>query len=129
MANEITALTGRDGAGLGVFTLFFQRDIATPAEVAGANVVPTPATGPASEDLLPTHVRVIINDNVARAGEIAAYDAGTKEWGTVDFVQDGALSNPELIAAAQAKYAAWAAERALQYDLRYRFVGAEVDAS
>lgn len=128
MPNEISALEGvrtirPDGSEVETFTLFFLRTIDAPVQVGGINVIPTPADGPAGEDLLPALARRILD----QVSEIDALNAGTMEWGTIAFVQPPGMSNAELAAEARRMYAAWKGDREADYPIRYRWAGTRIN--
>jgi len=135
MANEITAVTGhRDpDSGNVKWSLFllFPVDTGvggwrTPAQVGGANVVPTPANegaDPANPSLLPDIV-----DAVITAGERSALNDGTAVYRLVQFQRPDGMTGAELATRAQAMYAAMQTTVQAEYDTRYEFSGSRIDA-
>lgn len=108
MANEITVIE-QAGADL---ALVFLYPIATPLQVGGANVVPTPSVG------LPALAAVVF-----QSAEKAALDAGTAAFEVVSLTPDPALSPAQLLARAKVIYAAALAAFTSAYQLRYRWSG------
>ncbi len=102
MANEITVL--EQGANRSA-QLFFIYPIASPAQVGGSNMVPTPATG---QDNLGNSVSVLpdIAERVLTPPEKASLDAGTSVWEIVTFRPAVGLTGAQLITEARRVYAA-----------------------
>ena len=96
MANEITVL---ESDGSFRFSLFLIFPIASPKQVSGANVVPTPATNPDATSALPT-----IAGQVLSTAEKAALDGGTAAYRVIQFRKDTSLTNAQLLALARQKY-------------------------
>jgi hypothetical protein len=125
MANEIRVLEGgadTDATGRRVFNLLMLFPIATPQTItppggAASNVVPTPASG-----LPPLAVQS------TTASERAELDAGTLVFRVLTLTKDPALSNAQLAAAAQQKYATQRAAVDAEYSARYRHTGTMLDA-
>ena len=121
MANEITALEGsRDN-----YTLFFLVPIATPIQVGGSNVIPTPADA-GVDDLLPPVAAAVITQ-----AERDALNAGTSMWVTRSFrIVDEAglrLTNLQLQTRARELYAVAKVEELAAYNDRYEFSGIRID--
>lgn len=119
MANEITVLE-IDGRRAQLLFLF---PIPAPAQVGGVNIVPTPATGPAGEDLLPGHATKIL-----ATAEKNDLDAGTLAFEVIGFVIGSGLTGQQLLARARAIYASRKAEFDSDYADRYSRLGQRFNA-
>ncbi len=122
MANEITVL---EGDGSFRFTLFFIFPIATPKQIGTppANVVPTPATNPDGSSALPS-----LADDILAGAEKTAFDAGTSAWTTIQFRKAAGLTNAQLAAVAQDRYAEELAAFNQQYAQTYIHAGTRINA-
>ena len=115
MADEIIALEGKPKSNS--YSLLMLFPIATPKQVNGANVVPTP------QSELTT-----LEASLLTAGQKSALDAGTGVFQrtTIQVLEND--TGPTLITKAQSKYTALAIQVSDEYDRRYKFTGSKVDA-
>ncbi len=120
MAKEITIL---EGDGSFRFNLFLTFPIASPKQVGGANVVPTPATNADATSALP-----LIADQILDAAEKAALDGGTAAYRVIQFRKDASLTNPQLLALVRQKYAKELADFNMWYSQTYRHAGQRFNA-
>ena len=120
MANEITTL---EGDGSFRFSLFLIFPIASPKQVKGANVVPTPATDIDGANALPS-----IADAVLTAAEKAALNDGTAAYRVIQFRKDASLTNAQLTALARQRYAEELAEFNRWYAQTYLHAGTRLSA-
>ncbi len=121
MANEITIL---EGDGSFRFNLFFTFPIASPKQVGGFNVVPTPATDPVTGDnALPT-----IADAVLTVAEKTALDNGTAAYKVVQFRKNASLSSGQLLTLARQMYADELTDFNRWYAQTYLHAGTRVSA-
>lgn len=111
--NEITVI---ERTGKNSVQLFFRYDIATPIQVNGVNVVPTPATG------LPQIVQAVIDP-----GEVTALDNGDAAWESVAFTLDTALTPAEIATRARQIYADKKAQYLALYAKRYEYSGTRIN--
>ena len=100
----------------------FLYPIATPATVAGQNIVPTPAT-----DELGVSVLGWTLDLVLTAQEKTDLDAGSLAFESLTFRRDGD-SNAALLARVKARYAGRSAAFDSYYATRYAQAGQRFDA-
>lgn len=119
MANEITIMEGVSFR----FSLFLIFPIATPVQVGGANVVPTPATDPDGNSALPP-----IANSVLTIAEKTALDGGTAAYRVIQFRKDASLTNAQLLTLVRQKYAEELAKFNQQYTQTYRHAGLRVSA-
>lgn len=117
MANEIAVLSGD---GRTSYDLLFLFPVASPAQVGTppVNVVRTPSSG------LPALAATVLT-----AAEKAALDLGTSAFLVVRMSKTAGMTNPELVADTQARYAAAKAEFDALYAASYLHVGARINAS
>lgn len=118
MANEIAVLDGDGGATYGLLFLF---PVTTPKQigpVVPANVVPTPSSA------LPANAASILT-----AAEVAALDTGTSAFRVVRMSKVAGMTNPQLVADAQVRYAAAKAEFDAWYAATYLHIGVRMNAS
>jgi hypothetical protein len=120
MANEITILEGNGSFRFGLFLIF---PIASPQQVGGANVVPTPATNDDGTSALPP-----MADTVLAAAEKAALDAGTAAYRVIQFRKDPTLTGAQLLALVRQKYAEEEADFSRWYSQTYLHAGQRLDA-
>ena len=120
MANEIVALDTDGGVRYGVtgpgaaleVNLLFLFPIATPKQVNGTNVVPTPtATLSAVAALALTST------------EKTQIDAGTMAWRTLSVKKETALTAGEMLTLIRGIYAKQLTEFTNWYTEKYRYVG------
>jgi hypothetical protein len=119
MADEILVLEG-DGNGTR-YELLMLFPISTPKQVGGQNVIPTPVErDDANVALYPF--------TLLTQAERDALDAGTSYYVRRQFGKIPGLTNPQLVALAQAMYASIADEIETAYVNRYAHIGVRIDA-
>lgn len=110
MANEIGVVRVNDDNTL---TLVFLYPIATPIQVGGQNVVPTPATSGGVSQLDP------VVDRMLTTLEKTALDTGTLAYEMFQYNYDPGATPAQSLAKAQALYARRLTEFNTRYQMRY----------
>lgn len=113
MANEITAL---EGTGDNDYRILLLYPIATPKQVMGSNVIPTPSAN------LPS-----LGQQILTASEKAALDEGTLAFEVISFHKQPGMTNTQLAARAREIYAAKLTAFQSDYTKRYEFSGVRIN--
>ena len=125
MADEILVLEG-DRQGRYQLLMLFPIDglggNPSPTQAGGSNVVPSAA--PRENGVDPDWPFSLLS-----GAEIAALDGGTLAYRMVRLRKEPELTNPQLVARAQAIYAQQQADFNSEYRTRYLHIGARVDGS
>ncbi len=129
MAQEMLVLNGVKDGTAEVFSVMFRYIIATPIQVNGTNVIPTPTTqlGEDQVTLIPTLPKEALDHNLIPQATKDAFDAGTQAWEVVSINRNAGDTVQNVLDRLQATYASRKTDFEAEYQLRWNRTGTTID--